>query len=1152
MAFSLVLLTTGNLSAAPVRLNGGLNELKVRDITPQGFTMSLSFSEFQTIDVKTEAGIFTRLVVPGYSRSGEYGHPEVPVNSEMISVPAGAGIHAEIISQKFKEYRLSDLGINFPLMPHQPPVAKSGDPAPFVYHSDAYGIDAFSPENVVNTEYLGIMRGTGIGRIDLFPVQYNPSTGMIRIYEELTVEVTFEGADPGSAEASRRLYTNHYFEPVFRSLCNYLEPAGSGREEICQYPVKYVIVSDRMFEESLQPLIDWKRRKGFTVIEAYTDDPNVGTTTMQIKIYLQSLYENATTTDPAPSFILFVGDIAQVPTFTGVAAGHVTDLYYCDYTGDYFPEVYYGRMSAQNVAQLQPQVEKTLMYEQYTMPEPTYLDTVVMIAGMDGTFGPVHGNGQINYGTINYFNASNGIYSHTYLYPQSGSNAAQIRQNISDGVTLANYTAHGSPSGWADPSFTVGDIPALQNEGKYGLLVGNCCSTSEYQVNECFGEAIVRAAGKGAVGYIGASNSTYWDEDYYFGVGAGPISGNPPSYEETSLGYYDRAFHTHGEPFADWYSTADQMVFAGNLAVTEGSPGSALYYWEAYCLMGDPSLMVYLSVPPAMTVTYDPLIPLGSPTFSVSAAPFAYVAVSVENVCYGAALADSNGLAVLDIAGLNFPGLADVVATAQNYQPFTGTVLVANPEGPYVMLNEYLAVDSLGNDNGMAENGEIIFLDAELKNWGSSDAVNTSATIVSGDEFITITDNYQEYGIIPAQDSILQEDAFEFVVADSIPDMHIVDFVMEIQEDTREAWSSDFSITLYAPVLELAGLSVVDTAGGNGNFRMDAGETVDLVLECRNTGHCDAFNLLAFLQSDSPYITIPEDSVLFDTLSWNGSHMVTFTAVLSDEIETGTTIDLEFVLASSPYWVSKTYLPQVGLVLEDFETGDFSAFGWVQGGSQPWLITAEDVYEGIYSAMSGDINDNQSSILMIDMEVAVDDSISFYRKVSCEDDPANNYDWLAFYIDDIEQGRWDGEMGWEQVSYPVAAGQHTFKWVYNKDYSVSTGLDAGWIDFIVFPTPAPIISVPDKPSKPATTFSVGPVPARDKAEAYISLTAPEIVSVAIQDLTGRTVMTAVSAGRMDPGAHRVSLDLEPLPSGIYFCTLCAGEEKITKKIIISK
>ncbi len=78
--------------------------------------------------------------------------------------------------------------------------------------------------------------------------------------------------------------------------------------------------------------------------------------------------------------------------------------------------------------------------------------------------------------------------------------------------------------------------------------------------------------------------------------------------------------------------TMDQMVFAGNLAVTEGAPGSAQYYWEAYNLMGDPSLMVYFSEPPAMSVSYDPLIPLGNPTFTVNAVPYAYVAVSLNGL----------------------------------------------------------------------------------------------------------------------------------------------------------------------------------------------------------------------------------------------------------------------------------------------------------------------------------------------------------------------------------------------------------------------------------------------------------------------------------------------------------------------------------------
>ncbi len=61
-----------------------------------------------------------------------------------------------------------------------------------------------------------------------------------------------------------------------------------------------------MFQDQLQPFIEWKTQKGFTVIEAYTDDPAVGSTTTSIKAFLQDLYDNATTEDPAPSFVLFL------------------------------------------------------------------------------------------------------------------------------------------------------------------------------------------------------------------------------------------------------------------------------------------------------------------------------------------------------------------------------------------------------------------------------------------------------------------------------------------------------------------------------------------------------------------------------------------------------------------------------------------------------------------------------------------------------------------------------------------------------------------------------------------------------------------------------------------------------------------------------
>ena len=181
------------------------------------------------------------------------------------------------------------------------------------------------------------------------------------------------------------------------------------------------------------------------------------------------LYDNPSNGILAPSFVLFVGDIAQVPAFNGSTGSHVTDLYYVDMSGDMIPDIFHGRFSAQNLSHLQSQINKTLEYEKYEMPDPSYLSEVLMVAGVDASYASTYGNGQINYGTDYYFNNDHGISSHTYLYPASdgAGAAAAIIQDYNEGVGFANYTTHCSPSGWADPSFTVSDVPGLYNDHQY-------------------------------------------------------------------------------------------------------------------------------------------------------------------------------------------------------------------------------------------------------------------------------------------------------------------------------------------------------------------------------------------------------------------------------------------------------------------------------------------------------------------------------------------------------------------------------------------------------------------------------------------------------------------------------------------------------------
>jgi formylglycine-generating enzyme required for sulfatase activity len=75
-------------------------------------------------------------------------------------------------------------------------------------------------------------------------------------------------------------------------------------------------------------------------------------------------------------------------------------------------------------------------------------------------------------------------------------------------------------------------------------------------------------------------------------------------------------------------------------------------------------------------------------------------------------------------------------------------------------------------------------------------------------------------------------------------------------------------------------------------------------------------------------------------------------------------------------------------------------------------------------------------------------SILFWWKVSSE----SNADYLKFKVDGSEVAAISGTKGpWTQVSNRVeTAGEHTLRWEYVKNASVSSSTDAGWVDDIVW------------------------------------------------------------------------------------------------------
>lgn len=131
---------------------------------------------------------------------------------------------------------------------------------------------------------------------------------------------------------------------------------------------------------------------------------------------------------------------------------------------------------------------------------------------------------------------------------------------------------------------------------------------------------------------------------------------------------------------------------------------------------------------------------------------------------------------------------------------------------------------------------------------------------------------------------------------------------------------------------------------------------------------------------------------------------------------------------------------------EGFESGDFLAYDWTMNGNAGWIINNANAYQGSFCAKSDSIGHNQSVSMTLAVDVPANGHIGFYKKVSSE----LSYDYLKFYIDNMQKGQWSGNSNWSYVQYPITQGQHNLKWSYIKDQGVVSGMDCAWVDNVLF------------------------------------------------------------------------------------------------------
>ncbi len=988
---------------------------------------------------------FLRLSLPGAFVAGETGMPGLPVFSRLVEADTANGYRLIITSLDSTVIDLEKTFSTGWIMPVQPSQRKDQpvqeDTA--VHISPGYLASGRGAPPVVRILSEGRMRGVSIARVELAPFRYDPLQKQLTVYQTIAFSLVPERfSGTGS-----RLRSPHFRRTMSRVVMD--DDPGELKRIVQDEPVTMVILSDTIFREALQPLIEWKRLKGFRIIEAYTADANVGNSAASIREYMSDLYHNPPAGMAPPSYLLIAGDVEHVPV--SQTSGQVTDLYYTtfDGPGDYLPEMFHGRISVKNDSQLTHVIDKILMYEKYAFPDPSFLDRTILIAGYDVSWASVHGNGQINYAARYYFNESNGIEAKVYLHPEAASLDAEVRQEISLGAALVNYTGHGEYYGWRDPSFRMENIGEMENQYRFGLMIGNGCSTNQFNLTsrDCFAEAILKLENRGAIGYIGCTNDSYWDEDYYWAVGVGPFSSDP-LYETTSYGYYDKLFHLGNEPLEDWSPSLGEMIFAGNMTVQQSTSARKKYYWEIYQLMGDPSLVPWFTSPDQEEVIHPATLPANATHLSVKASAYDYVAISSGGQLLQAAHADKFGQVYLQLPETGDSDSLVLVVTGDLRQPYIDTLVRGSTQNGYLELAGHrIANESVAGDE-MISPGERFSLDLQLLNSGDSATQPGSLRLECADEFVVILEPETNIGAVQPGETITLEGAFRIAMNGAPIDG--TSFTMAVSRtDVKDRVEMYIRELNHAPILTSSGVSWDDRPYGNGNGIPDPGEQLLFSWDIRNDGSYRSDSIIVQPTEGTVALFDSFQQVSFGFISPGSTKSFHIKATLKDGKNTNIKTRLPFFSNDLRYSASDTVTFAVGSHLEDFSSGDLSRFKWLNG-SVEWVADSVNFSGGPYALRSGKISHSQSTSVKIQLNVLQPDTLSFRYKVSSE----AGYDYLKFYIDDLMLKKWSGHTGWLQADFPIDTGQHTLEWRYDKDSNTTRGEDAAWIDDVLFPATA--------------------------------------------------------------------------------------------------
>jgi subtilisin-like proprotein convertase family protein len=604
-------------------------------VAPGKTVIDLTIPGFDIETVEVEGQAYARVRVPGHWFTLDKGQPELPMINSSLIIPNAGTPAVRLVDAVYREVASA------PVLPSKGNLLRTQDPSQIPYtFSDAYQRGVY-PAEATELGDPYILRDHRAVNLRLYPLRWDADRGVLLALESARLEVETKGSGGINVKpASIQTSVDAQYQNIYsRTFANFDE---SQKYSMLSTEGNLLIVCYDAFMGAIGDFVQWKREKGMTV--EVISSGSVGGTTAGIKDAIQTRYDSP----EGLTYVILVGDVAQIPTYSGTYEGADDDTRYVNLAGsDLYPDAFISRISASNPDDVLIQTQKFIRYERDPDAAGAWYNKAAGLASSEGSPADHERAEWLRQDLLGY-----GFDHVDEIYQLYGHGASQISAAVNEGRSIMYYIGHGSGSSWSNPSFSTSDVGNLSNGYMNPWILDVSCLNGDMSQNECFAEAWMRAGTtsqpNGAVSMYSASTSTPWV---------------PPCVMQAEA--IDLLV-------ADQANVIGSLFFHGMMEVLDQYTGStATQLVEQYNIFGDCTLQVRTAAPIAPAISHAGSVIIGSDQFQIdTGVAGATVSLFSDGVLHGSGVTDATGNCVVTLTEPVLQG-GDVQLTVTGYNLLT-------------------------------------------------------------------------------------------------------------------------------------------------------------------------------------------------------------------------------------------------------------------------------------------------------------------------------------------------------------------------------------------------------------------------------------------------------------------------------------------------